>query len=131
MRHLVQALLVGIRDRLGLRAPRVMVESVNELPDIIKPLLLYAVGDGKPWLAAIDCPCGCGSVIQLSLLEDDAPHWSLSIERDGTGTIMPSVWRTKGCRSHFFLRHGTIKWCYRSPASMRRRFFGFLCSRGA
>jgi hypothetical protein len=26
--------------------------------------------------------------------------------------LYPSVWRKGGCRSHFIMRKGRIRWCY-------------------
>jgi hypothetical protein len=49
-------------------------------------------------------------VIQLNLLPDAEPLWSLTKHRDGTVTLSPSIWRQKGCRSHFFIRKGQIEW---------------------
>lgn len=85
--------------------------AVDELPGILKHKLLYLIGNGMPWSVAILCPCGCGEVIHLSLLDSDSPNWKLSIDSDGLPTLVPSVWRTKGCHSHFFLRHGIVVWC--------------------
>jgi hypothetical protein len=83
----------------------------EELPDKLKKHKLYAIGEGVPWLAALQCPCGCGEIVQLSLLENDRPRWRLRKEKDGTATLSPSIWRSKGCKSHFFLRNGLIVWC--------------------
>jgi Family of unknown function (DUF6527) len=86
--------------------------AVDEMPDTLIPRRLYLIGsNGMPWSAAILCPCGCGEAIQLSLLIDDSPSWTLSADRHDLPILSPSVWRTKGCRSHFFLRHGMIEWC--------------------
>ncbi len=87
------------------------ISLAEEMPDNVKKCTLYAIGEGSPWLAALQCPCGCGDVIQLSLIEDESPRWSLRREKDGTATLSPSVWRRKGCRSHFFLKRGVIFWC--------------------
>jgi hypothetical protein len=57
------------------------------------------------------CPCGCGEVIELNLLEQARPRWSVQEHPDRTITLAPSVWRQKGCRSHFHLRRGRIDWC--------------------
>jgi hypothetical protein len=84
---------------------------VDELPDSLQQRRLYIIGSDAPWAAAFLCPCGCGQVIHLSLLSDDSPSWSVSFNRDGLPTLFPSVWRTKGCRSHFFLKQGSIVWC--------------------
>jgi hypothetical protein len=86
-------------------------EYIVELPDKLKSRRLYVIGDPHPWAAAMLCPCGCGSVIQLSLLETDSPRWRLSVDRKGIPTLAPSVRRTKGCKSHFFLRAGQVDWC--------------------
>jgi hypothetical protein len=96
--------------------------AIDELPDSLVKRRLYLIGNSVPWSAALLCPCGCGEVIQLSLLPDDSPSWSVSLDRDGLPTLSPSVWRTKGCRSHFFLKQGSIVW-YRSKdaAPVRRR----------
>jgi hypothetical protein len=85
--------------------------AIDELPDSLEKQRLYLIGANSPWSAALLCPCGCGEVIQLSLLADDSPSWTVSLDADGLPTLSPSVWRTKGCRSHFFLRHGMIAWC--------------------
>jgi hypothetical protein len=90
---------------------RIRRVAVDECPDRLQRLRLYLIGGVAPWSAAFLCPCGCGEVIHLSLLIDDRPSWRLSFDRDGLPTLSPSVWRTKGCRSHFFLRQGSIVWC--------------------
>ena len=83
---------------------------VDELPDILKQRSLYLIGDGTPWSAALLCPCGCRDVVQLSLLDSDSPRWRLSVDGDKLPTLVPSIRRTNGCRSHFFLRHGRVIW---------------------
>lgn len=86
--------------------------DVEELPTRLIPTQLYVVGeDGESWYAAFLCPCGCGAVIHASLLEGSRPSWRLTRHFDGSVSLHPSMWRTKGCRSHFWLRRGRIKWC--------------------
>lgn len=57
------------------------------------------------------CPCGCGSVVTLSLQPDKSPHWTFRRSKGGRATLRPSVWRDVGCKSHFFLNDGRIHWC--------------------
>ncbi|MGE0288414.1 MAG: DUF6527 family protein [Bradyrhizobium sp.] len=57
------------------------------------------------------CPCGCGEVIELNLLQQARPCWNAQEHQNGTVSVTPSVWRRKGCRSHFWLRRGRIDWC--------------------
>jgi len=93
------------------RLPIFRGERVPEPPESFAARVVYLVGEDVPWSAAMLCPCGCGAKIQLSLLPDDTPSWRAEEHADGTVTLWPSVWRTKGCRSHFFVRRGQIQWC--------------------
>jgi hypothetical protein len=87
-------------------------EQVEEFPDSLKAHRLYVAGEmGYLWAAAMLCPCGCGDVIELNLLKKARPCWSVHNHSDGSVSLMPSIWRREGCRSHFFLRHGQIEWC--------------------
>jgi len=91
-------------------------EKVESLPGQLTAKKLYLIGDQEcEWAAAMSCPCGCGSVIQLSLARDSRPSWRVRRQRDGTISILPSVWRTVGCRSHFILHKGRIFWCRDMP----------------
>lgn len=92
------------RDRLA-------AETVSEAPDALHPRALYVIGEDQAWAVAMMCPCKCGEIITLSLLPTDSPRWNLEVDAYGFPTLSPSVWRTAGCRSHFFLRHGSIVWC--------------------
>lgn len=91
---------------------RVTVTSVRELPAFLKSKRLYIIGGERPWAAAMLCPSGCGEIIHLSLLDSDSPSWKVRvIGRAELPTVLPSIWRTRGCRSHFHLRNGKIHWC--------------------
>ncbi|MFM0100878.1 DUF6527 family protein [Paraburkholderia nemoris] len=88
------------------------VVAVDELPDRLASKIVYAVGeDGQYWLAALTCPCGCGDTIQLSMMQGQRPRWTLVERYMRFPTLAPSVDRTVGCRSHFFVRGGKILWC--------------------
>jgi hypothetical protein len=83
-----------------------------ELPEILDAAAVYVLGEGKHrWFVAMICPCGCKTTLQMSLLADAKPKWKLTEHDDGTISLYPSVWRTEGCRSHFFVRHNLIQWC--------------------
>lgn len=89
--------------------PPASVLNVEELPDALEPNTIYLEGV-PPWVAVFLCPCGCGDAVNLSLIPNDRPRWRVRIHWDGTLTLSPSIWRTKGCKSHFFLRRGKIHW---------------------
>lgn len=85
--------------------------KVEELPDQLNATSLYLVGEGKYlWFAAMVCPCGCDAIINLNLLPETRPRWKLTEHTDGTVSLHPSIWRTKDCRSHYFVRRGLIEW---------------------
>lgn len=85
---------------------------VEEIPEVLDGMILYAVGEAEYlWFAALVCPCGCGETLHMSLLPDERPRWRLTEHSDGTASLTPSVWRVKGCRSHFWLQRGKIEWC--------------------
>ena len=91
--------------------PRYCVAHAEEEPDDLAPMVVYAIGEGMHlWHLAMLCPCGCRARIQLNALPKDTPCWTL-VAHDGVPTLRPSVWRKVGCRSHFILRDGLVKWC--------------------
>ena len=73
---------------------------------------LYCVSNanGAKW-ALFKCPCDCGSVVTLSLQAVHRPHWRLTRAHADRPTLYPSVWRDKGCLSHFWVRDGCVYWC--------------------
>ena len=85
---------------------------VEELPDHLAKKTLYIAGEGPHlWFVAMICPCGCGEVLQMSLLQDARPRWTVSVDSKGVPSLSPSVWRQVGCKSHFFLVRGHVQWC--------------------
>jgi Family of unknown function (DUF6527) len=110
MRDFWSYLLKFVRTRSYLRR-KVKVVRVRELPDTLKKYTMYTIGEDIAWLVALQCPCGCSDIVQLTLLKQESPRWSLQQEKDGSATIFPSVWRSKGCKSHFFIRRGLVLWC--------------------
>lgn len=93
---------------------------VDDFPERPVPGTVYVIGEnGYRWCVGLVCPCGCGSTIQLNLLPDTSPRWRFDVHSDDTLSLSPSVCRTTGCRSHFFLRRGLVEWC-RPVAAPRR-----------
>ena len=87
-------------------------ERIEDLPDRPWIGIVYLAGEGNNlWGASMACPCGCGETIELNLLKQVRPCWTVTNSDDGTATLSPSVFRQQGCRSHFILRQGRIHWC--------------------
>jgi len=66
---------------------------------------------GKSYWVIFKCPCGCGEVITLPLIDTHDPFWEISRTIHNRPTIYPSVWQNKGCYSHFWIEDGKIEWC--------------------
>jgi len=91
---------------------RLRLRRTADLPRRFKRGVVYViVEDGIEEFLALRCPCGCGETIWLNLLPDERPRWSVSRHPQGMFSVHPSVWRTAGCHSHFFVRSGRIVWC--------------------
>lgn len=85
---------------------------VSELPEIPFENILYIEGNIKEedfWYALLKCPCGCGDNIMLNLMTDSSPCWEVGFKKE-TFSIYPSIWKTKECKSHFWLTNGEIIW---------------------
>lgn len=87
-------------------------EIVSELPDKLKLNIVYIESNqGCPWQAVMICPCGCKCNLHMNLIEDYNPYWKFYIDNKKRVSLSPSIHRTVGCKSHFFLKKGTIFWC--------------------
>jgi Family of unknown function (DUF6527) len=85
---------------------------VSELPETLSDDILYIEGNEKLndyWYALLICPCGCQENIMLNLMDDAKPYWKVSINKSDF-SISPSIWRTKNCKSHFWLKNRKIVW---------------------
>lgn len=84
---------------------------VENIPKQLDVLTIYLVGeDGILEHVSMLCPCRCGDIVNLNLLPDERPLWSTETHGDGTVSLFPSVRRTKGCRAHYWVKQGHIKW---------------------
>lgn len=84
---------------------------VEDLPEKVIEKTIYTVGNKQHlWLLAFKCPCGCKALIQLNLLKDTYPCWDFYITKQKKITISPSIRRTKGCFSHFYIYKSKIVW---------------------
>lgn len=68
------------------------------------------------------CPCGCNSVITLSLQKAHQPHWSAQKSVDNRPILFPSIWRDAGCMSHFWIHDGRVYWCHDTGTSPFARY---------
>lgn len=103
--------LRGLKEHLAPRR-RLVVHDDDSLPDKLpRRDLVVARDDGEDWAAGLMCPCGCGAVLELMLIAEARPNWKLSVDHRGRPSLYPSIWRDTGCRSHFWLHRGRVRWC--------------------
>jgi uncharacterized protein DUF6527 len=72
--------------------------------------LLAVVDRGYPRAVLFQCPCGCGEMVVINVDPAAGRAWRLRNDPLGV-TLMPSVWRTTGCQSHFILWRNQVWWC--------------------
>lgn len=76
--------------------------DLDEIPEELDRNTVYVCsGEG---LIALICPCGCNARILLNTLKDAKPLWKFV----SPNTILPSVNRQVGCRSHFSIHEGIV-----------------------
>jgi len=108
------ALAARVRKAVERLAPtrKIRIAQGDVLPDRLprRDLVLLVDGD-EEWSVGLRCPCGCGDSLEMPLLEVVKPNWTLAIDSRGRPSLHPSIWRTAGCQSHFWVRDGRVVWC--------------------
>ena len=98
-------------DRYG-PTRRLRVVAGDSLPARLpRRDLILARDDGQDWCVGFRCPCGCGQTIELLVIPEAKPRWDLRVNAEGRPSLSPSVWLNSGCRSHFWIRDGQVRWC--------------------
>jgi hypothetical protein len=93
-------------------ARHLTVVQGDSLPDSLPfRSLVLARDDDEDWCVGMRCPCGCGRKIELLVIREAKPRWDLIVDAVGRPTLTPSVWLRDGCKSHFWIRKGTVRWC--------------------
>jgi hypothetical protein len=87
------------------------VEADSPPESILGRDLIVAREGGENWAVAFLCPCGCGDRLELVLIPEAKPHWSITVDDRALPTLRPSVWRKTNCKSHFFINQGKVSWC--------------------
>src|SRR6266513_2219751 len=65
--------------------------------EAVEPAVFYRVmRNDQPKWALFLCPCGCRSVITLSLQLAHRPHWTVRSSKERRPSMRPSVWRDIG-----------------------------------
>lgn len=101
---------ISVRPDIYFRSIAVM----NKTPDdstIAKRDFVTVIYKGKPFWSLFRCPCGCNTMISLSLQKIHNPNWMVVETQEGRPTVNPSIRQIKGCFSHFWIEDGRVHWC--------------------
>ena len=103
--------LKNLRERFS-PTRRLVIHDDDSLPaKLPRRDLVVARDGGEDWAAGMMCPCGCNEVLELMLVPEVRPRWRLVVDDKRRPSLHPSVWRDTGCRSHFWLQQGRVRWC--------------------
>lgn len=88
------------------------VGYLDSVPEKYLTNTVYLIGENLQfWLLTMLCPCGCNNIIDINLLKENKPSWEVKLNQSGnTVSVTPSIWRTSGCQSHFFIKNNKIVW---------------------
>lgn len=76
---------------------------------VTRELVVVGSGEKAKWVK-FRCPCGCGEVIALNLMQSHYPRWAATRDQANRLTLSPSVHSTT-CGAHFFVRANRVEWC--------------------
>jgi len=80
---------------------------IEEEPDKLEGDIIYIRAN---FALVMICPCGCGEKLYMNLNKASLnAKWDFKIE--DKITIIPSINRTVGCKSHFWVKNGKVEWC--------------------
>ncbi len=111
----VSTLLRNAAVGLGfIRRPELvsLLVSDHPMPATMQPGVIYIVGGpGYQKWAVFRCPRYEDEIIQLSLMANRRPRWTVTADFIGRPTIHPSVRQLDGSFAHFWVKEGRVEWC--------------------
>lgn len=91
---------------------RIKAAYIEGEPVKLKARRLYIASTANgPSFGYLLCPCGCRETLHIRFLPNRRPRWDIKVEAGNVVSLTPSVWRQVGCRSHFVLERGRVRWC--------------------
>ena len=92
----------------------------HPLPKAMEAGKIYIVcGPGYQKWAVFRCPKHEEEIVQLSLMQNRRPRWTIAMDFLDRPTIHPSVRQLDGAYAHFWVESGCVDWC----ADTGRRVF--------
>lgn len=111
----MKARLVDFWRRLRWTRPRidrvVFYPSRADAPEEIPRHTIAVIGSEKlPKWAILECPCGRGHQLAISLSEQHRPFWRLAAHSANNPSLSPSIDSQSPYRCHFWLSDGRVHW---------------------
>lgn len=76
--------------------------DLDDIPEELDRNTVYVCsGEGR---IALICPCGCNARIILNTIVGVSPCWKYVVPN----SVLPSINRQVGCRSHFSIHNGSV-----------------------
>ena len=94
--------------------PDFVVQFVADHPiqGSMEPGIVYVVGGrGYQKWALFLCPRHEHEIVQLSLMPNRRPRWTITADFLERPTIDPSVRQLEDSYAHFWIRRGKVQWC--------------------
>ena len=107
------------RPILSYDGVRLVVDLAAARNAALKSRAIAVVKRDVPRWVVFRCPCGCGELVSVNVDPRAGPSWRMQESRRKL-SLVPSVWRTAGCRSHFIIWQNKV-WLLRS-ATDRKTF---------
>jgi len=82
---------------------------VDPAEELHRRKLVIIGSRGNPKWLRFACPCRCGEIIALNLMQSFTPRWRVEIHPNKTVSVVPSV-DVVSCQSHFWIRENRIHW---------------------
>lgn len=126
MNVLAQLLNRRLREPAAVRLPvrfkrSRYVEELNEARSPGDDELVFVGPKNRPEWVVLNCPCGCGYVLNVDLNRAHEPHWWFFLHFDGTVSVFPVISaRDAKCRSHFYIHRGRVIWATTEDDSPRK-----------
>ena len=84
----------------------------HPLPETMEAGKIYIVGGpGYQKWAVFRCPEHEEEIVQLSLMQNRRPCWTIAMDFLERPTINPSVRQLDGAYAHFWVKSGCVEWC--------------------
>src|SRR5260221_6064773 len=89
--------------------PYLVVDSIDNIKLKSNTFYIERRVTKDKWLHFL-CPSNCNEKLSVNLMKSMSPSWELNYMNNHTLSLYPSINKTDGCKSHFFIINSQIIW---------------------